>query len=117
MSKKLFYYILLIIGIILVVRGIRNVTGLIRSGKRVEQARHEVELLEEENRRLQEELGHVQSPEFIEGEIRDKLNMGKAGETVVTLPEEVGNNAEDSHNIGEQQKLTLWQRIIGIFRR
>ena len=42
--------------------------------------------VEEENRRLQSELEYAQSPEFIEQEARNRLGLGREGETVVLMP-------------------------------
>ena len=42
--------------------------------------------LEEKKKELSEKYQYYQTPEFIEEEARNKLNMAKPGETIVILP-------------------------------
>jgi cell division protein FtsB len=43
--------------------------------------------IQAENDKLAEKLTQAQSPNFIEKEVRDKLGLGKEGESVVVLPD------------------------------
>lgn len=47
----------------------------------------EVAKMERDNEILKEELAKVQSPQYIEKEIRNKLGLVKTGEIIVVLPE------------------------------
>jgi cell division protein FtsB len=38
-----------------------------------------------ENRRLKEALADAQTPEFVEREARNRLNLGKPGETIIIM--------------------------------
>ena len=67
----------------------RSVWRIYRRGDRLMELRREIENLKEEKKRLQEEIVYRQSPEFIEKEARDRLNMVKEGERVVILPAEL----------------------------
>ncbi len=43
--------------------------------------------IEADNARLEADLLHTQSPDFIEKQVRDKLGLGREGEAVVVLPD------------------------------
>lgn len=66
----------------------RNFSRAKSSGNRIENARERVEELKRENEKLRRDLQEKESEEFIEKELRDKLNLAKEGEIVVVLPEE-----------------------------
>lgn len=76
--------IVLLIGYNLIVR----IMDALRSGERLSQAADKVYQLEGKNKQLKQKLKEVQSGEFIEEQARNKLGLGKAGETVVIIPEE-----------------------------
>lgn len=59
-----------------------------KSGERLSQAADEVYKLEAKNRQLKKQLSDIQTLEFIEEEVRNKLGLAKAGETVVVIPDE-----------------------------
>ena len=53
----------------------------------LKEAQLELAQLNAENERLKLRLDEVQTPEWQEEEIREKLGYGKPGETVLILPE------------------------------
>lgn len=59
-----------------------------KSGERLSAAVDAVYKLEIKNKELKNKLADIQSPQFIEEEVRNKLGLGKAGETMVIIPEE-----------------------------
>ena len=59
--------------------------GGIRSAVQAEKAK--VEKMKEDNAQLQAQIAQIQSPEFIEGQIRNKLGLVKPGEAIVVLPD------------------------------
>lgn len=63
-----------------------NVWRLWKAGERIRDAEKQVKQEEQENQELRKRLTEVQSPEFIEKEAREKLGLGKEGETIVVLP-------------------------------
>jgi cell division protein FtsB len=83
-SKFLMVLVALFLGISLY----RNFSNIKRSDERIEAARERVEDLKRENNRLKQELQEKQSEEFIEKELRDKLNLAKEGEIIVVLPDD-----------------------------
>ena len=66
----------------------RNISKIKAADLRIEQARGRVDKLKKENERLEAELNKVQSVQFVEKQIRDKLGLAKEGEIIVILPED-----------------------------
>jgi hypothetical protein len=64
-----------------------------------------------ENEQLQNEYNKVQSPEFIEKQARDKLNLGKEGEVAVILPPKQGE-AKPKEEI-KPIELPVWKQWVG----
>lgn len=53
----------------------------------IEKTKVKIERAEEENKRLEEQLKIVQSEEYLEKQLRDKLGLAKEGEIILVLPE------------------------------
>jgi len=81
-------YIFIALFLVLSISLIRNVIKISQAGKVVGEASLRVEILKEENLKLQERLSEVQGEAYVEKELRDKLGLAKEGETVLVLPEE-----------------------------
>ena len=86
--KKYARIITLIFAIMLVVSLGRNISRLRASGGQIENKRQAVVALEEEQRKLEKELERVESEQFVEMQLRDKLGYAKEGEIVIVLPDE-----------------------------
>src|SRR3972149_10859127 len=81
-------YIFIALFLVLSISLIRNVIKISQAGKVVGEASLRVEILKEENLKLQERLSEVQGEAYVEKELRDKLGLAKEGETILVLPEE-----------------------------
>jgi cell division protein FtsB len=66
----------------------RNLSKLNKAKGKVAKVEQNIEKLIRENKELEERLKEVQSTQFVEKEIRDKLGLAKEGEIVVVLPDE-----------------------------
>ncbi len=53
----------------------------------IEKTKVKINKVEEENKRLVEQLKTVQSQEYLEKQLRDKLGLAKEGEIILVLPE------------------------------
>ncbi len=74
----------------------------------------EVEELTLKNKELKERLEYVKSEEFVEKEVRDKLNMAKENEVIVVLPE--GLELRDQQlEASNEEDLPNWQRWLKLF--
>ncbi len=87
-KNKLLYWILVGVMGVFMVRLVGSVWRLWKAGERIKQAELEVRNQESENQELKKRLAEVQSPEFIEKEAREKLGLGREGETIVVLPKQ-----------------------------
>ena len=81
-------YIFVALFLVLSISLIRNIIKISQAGKVVDEASLRVEMLKEENLKLQERLNEVQGEAYVEKELRDKLGLAKEGETILVLPEE-----------------------------
>jgi len=81
-------YIFIALFLVLSISLIRNIIKISQAGKVVGEASLRVEMLKEENLKLQERLNEVQGEAYVEKELRDKLGLAKEGETILVLPEE-----------------------------
>ena len=81
-------YAVLLIVISLFFSLLRNISRIKKTNLRVKEAEERVEKLREENRDLEVKLEEVQSVQFTEKQVRDKLGLAKEGEVVVVLPDD-----------------------------
>lgn len=65
-----------------------QITDALKSQDRLSAQAEAVFKLEVKNRQLKEKLSQIKSVGFIEQQARDKLGLGKSGETIVIIPEE-----------------------------
>ncbi len=78
----------LLLGLLVAYNLLLQITNATRSSDRLSEAADRVYKLELENRQLKAKLAQIQSPQFIEEQARNKLGLGKAGETIVVIAEE-----------------------------
>ena len=104
---------IVIIGIGLIISLSRNIYRLLKAGDQVKLAQQRLEELEKEHQELLERREYYQSEEFVEQEARNRLNMGKPGETVVILPPNVGEGGEITSTPAPE--LPNWQKWVRLF--
>jgi len=68
------------------------------------------EKLEAERNNLEKEREYVQSPYYLEKVARDELNLSKAGETVVIVPDSQRILTETEAKPEETQDKANWQK-------
>lgn len=88
MIKKATLGFIIFISLVVAYNILTQIMGAVKSGERLSQAAETVYKLEAKNKELKKKLSDIQSPEFIEEQARNKLGLGKIGETVVIIPEE-----------------------------
>lgn len=100
------------IGILIVIFVSYNLIGQILrstgSYNRLDQIADEVYKFEAENKMLKKKLADVNSPIFIEKAAREKLGLGKIGETVVLIPEEKIRQIIGVTDYAKPQRLPNW---------
>jgi len=90
MKKRFFETIIILLGMVFIVKLTGDFLRLIKASQRIKLMEEKVLKLEEKKKELSEKYQYYQTPEFIEEEARNKLNMAKPGETIVILPPNLG---------------------------
>lgn len=88
MIKKISLAVIILVSLIVAYNLITQTLEATKSGERLSQAAEAVYQLQVKNENLKKKISQIQSPEFIEEEVRNKLGFAKKGETVVVIPEE-----------------------------
>jgi len=113
MRKPLVKLAIVVIGIGLIISLSRNIYRLFKAGDQVKLAQEKLEKLEKEHQELLGKKEYYESEEFIEQEARNRLNLGKPGETVVILPP---NGGQTEANVPEKApELPNWQKWFRLF--
>lgn len=116
MLKKTF----IIVGIFLIMSilyGLGNqIMAAINSGDRLETSAVELDHLQQENRLLTKQLQQVETIDFIEEQMRNKLNLAKPDETVVIIPEATIEKVLQQQQ-PKQPEITIpyWQGWLNLF--
>ncbi|HBQ51057.1 TPA: hypothetical protein DD690_03685 [Candidatus Daviesbacteria bacterium] len=88
MSKKAGLILVIIIVGVVVYNLLSQILEAMKSGERLSFEAESLFKLEAENKELKKKLVEIKSPDFIEEQARNKLGLGKPGETVVIIPDE-----------------------------
>jgi cell division protein FtsB len=115
MKKKLISSLIILFSLYLIVSLSREIFDLIQKEKVIGQEQLKLEELKVANQVLEEQLGYVQSEEFVEEEAREKLGMTRDGETVVILPENFEEMVEQSRGVVEPEEIPNWKQWLGLF--
>ena len=94
-----------------------QITDALKSGERLSTAAEKVYKLEAKNKELIQKLKEIQSPEFIEEMARNKLGLGKAGETIIIIPEEKIKEILGASNSAQEIRLPNWLGWLRVFFR
>lgn len=85
--------------LILSVSSVVSTINILKRGERLIEAKRQLEALQQQKDYLEREAEYRKSPEFVEQEARNKLNMTKPGEEVYLKPKILGDDllgAEDA---------------------
>ncbi|TSC86244.1 MAG: Uncharacterized protein G01um10147_956 [Microgenomates group bacterium Gr01-1014_7] len=88
MIRKLIIAGIILLGLVIGYRLLIQITDALKSGDRLSAQAEAVYKLEIRNKELKAKLKEIQSPQFIEEQARNKLGLGKAGETIFIIPEQ-----------------------------
>ncbi|HJY98446.1 MAG TPA: septum formation initiator family protein [Patescibacteria group bacterium] len=86
--SKVVGYAIWVLIVLLALSLIKNVGRRARIEAEIDDERAKIAKIQEDNRRLEEEILQAESGDFIESQIRNKLGLVKEGETIVVLPDE-----------------------------
>ncbi len=88
MIRKLVILTIILVGLVAGYNLVSQILEAAKSGERLSAAADAVYKLENKNKELKKALTDSQSPQFIEEKARNKLGLGKMGETIVIIPDE-----------------------------
>lgn len=88
MIKKVTIGVVILVVLVIIYNLLLQISSSLQSSDRLEAQADAVYKLEIKNKELKKKLTEIQSPEFIEQQARDKLGLGKNGETIVIIPDE-----------------------------
>jgi cell division protein FtsB len=109
---KAIRWAVLIIGIIITVRLINNITRLVNVGGRVTQEEKKLADAQLLNKQLKESLLEVQTPQFMEREAREKLGYGKPGEVVLVIPDNLNpKSVNQGSKSDEEPNWVKWRKL------
>jgi cell division protein FtsB len=111
MKTRLAAWVILIVGTVVAFNMGMNVWRLFGASGRL---RDEERLLAEavaERAQLKKKLDEVQSPDFVEKEAREKLGLGRAGEEVIVIPNDVLGGDRVGEVQTEDPSWVKWRRL------
>lgn len=85
--NKISHWLLLGVTVLLCVTLVKSITKNLDINKRIADEKAKVAKMQQDNAALAQQILEVQSQEYIEKQLRDKLGMAKPGEIVVVLPD------------------------------
>lgn len=112
MKSRLIMFLISVFCLVFIVSLSRSIYALWQKGGFVaerERARDEFKL---KNRALVEDLQHAQSPEFIEQQARQKLNLQREGEVVVVMPQDLASPQPQTAVEAEPPNWQKWWRLF-----
>lgn len=89
----------------------------LKSGERLSTAADAVYKLEARNKELKEKLSQTESPDFIEEQARNKLGLGKTGETMVIIPDDKLKLVMEASQSAQVVRLPNWLGWWKVFFR
>ena len=113
--RRLVTYLIFIFIILLIVGLIKDIWQLSHADDRVKQVEEKLAKAKQEKQEFNDKLKYYQSEEFLETQIRDKLQMVKPGETIVVLPEEITNTSDEIKPPKDMKELSNWQKWLKLF--
>lgn len=127
-TKTISAFIIFTASILLIVNLVRDIWRLKKVDERFTKAQTQLEEAKKTNQELIKQKEYYQSEAFLEEQIRNKLQMGKPGEKIVILPEELREekvepasaeapasaNATAGKPAGEKE--ANWQKWLALFK-
>lgn len=116
--KKVVFILILGLSGYFMVSLVRNLVDFSGMDERLIKLEQEAETLREENKKLQEQAKRVESDDFVDVEIRDKLGLAKPGETVIILPQEYLKKSkprEEGKLVIPEKDKPNWRKWVDLF--
>ncbi len=117
MIKKLVIIAIISVGLIAGYNLVSQILDAAKSGERLTDAADAVVKMENKNKELKKELADSRSPQFIEEKARNKLGLGKVGETIVIIPDEKIKQVLGATQSAQEVRLPNWLGWLRVFFR
>lgn len=110
-------YLFIVLIVFLMISLARNIVKTLDAQKKIETKEQEIASLEQKNQELKNDLNQVQSSEYTEQQLRDKLGLAKEGETVIVLPDKDTLKSLVPERSGQQEVLPdpNWKKWMKLF--
>ena len=115
MKKHIVNLIIIVFGLYLIINSVKDITRLLSSGGQLDQAEAKLAQLQKTHQDLIDKKEYLSSDEFVEQQARNKLNMGKPGETVVIISPDLEKSAVDSISQQDIPDKPNWQKWGELF--
>lgn len=116
MTKKAILFAILILFLFMFYSLSKQIYDSLRSSYRLDESTDQVAALQQENTELKKRLTHVDSPEFIEQQARDKLNLARPNETVVIIPQsQIDRLVNSQAPANPAEPIPNWQGWLKLF--
>lgn len=117
MFRKVIISAIIVIVLVIAFNLVTQITNSVKSGERLSTQAEIVYKLEAKNRELKKKLTQIQTPDFIEEQARNKLGLGKPGETMVIIPDEKLKQVLGASNSTQTARLPNWLGWWRVFFR
>lgn len=109
--KQIFSLIIIVFLLTVIVNLTFSIFSLWSKKDLLTQTKLQLTTEQQEHVQLQKDWQKVNNPSFVEEQARDKLFLGKSGESIVVIP-----SASPSASVRVQAESTpLWQQWLGLF--
>lgn len=108
MLKRIGLILATIVAVFVVYNLLSQILDALKSGERLSTEADSLYKLEAKNKELKKKLARIKSLEFIEKEARNKLGLGKQGETVIIIPDEKIKEILQASNSAKEARLPNW---------
>lgn len=117
MAKKISFIVIIFISLLIAYNLFNQIFQALKSGERLSIAAETLYRLELENKKLKEKLEYIKSNEYIEEQARNKLGLGRKGETVVIIPNDKLNQVLGASESAQKQvdSIPNWYGWLRLF--
>jgi cell division protein FtsB len=118
-KKRLLTYIIMVLSLLMTIKLAKDIYWLWHTEDRLTKANKELAEAKKEQQGLKQALEEVESSQWWEKQIRDKLMMARPEETVVIVPEAIASRAAErqtgEEGTGKEADLKPWQKWWQLF--
>lgn len=115
MIKRISFIATIVIVGLIIYNLLSQILEALKSGDRLSSEAETLYQLEAKNRQLKKKLEEIKSPDFVEQQARNKLGLGKPGETVIIIPQEAIEEVLATSSAQEENRLPNplgWWRVF-----